>query len=168
MDVNEKIVTSWLQNKCFFTINSIYYGQYHNDIDILAVNFKKKIVWDCEVKVRTGSTMISNNDNKQNGFKHFVNTFDDVKRSDKISEYIDNEYTIIKKFITTKSLFGKTENNQKKWFKEFKDKRIDVIYFDEVMKELSDLSIETKKSTDEIIQVLKLFHIMDANGDITE
>ncbi len=159
MDVNEKIATSWLQNKNFFTINTIYYGQYHNDIDILAINLKEKTIWDCEIKVRTSSTMISDNDNKQNGFYHFVNTFNDKNRSNKISEYIDTQCKISKKFITTRSLFGKTKENQDKWFNKFKDNKIDVIYFDEVMKELSDLSIKTKKSTDEIIQVLKLFHI---------
>ncbi len=168
MDVNEKIVTSWLQNKSFFTINSIYYGQYHNDIDILAINLKQKVIWDCEIKVRTGSTMISDNNNKQNGFNHFLSTFNDAKRSDKIFEYIDNQYSISKKFITTRSLFGKTEENQNKWFKRFKDNNIDVIYFDEVMKELSNFSIKTKKSTDEIIQVLKLFHIANTNSDTTE
>ena len=159
MDVNEKIVNSWLQNKLFFTINSIFYGQYHNDIDILAINVKKKEIWDCEVKVRTGTTMISDNDNKQNGFNHFVNTFQSQERKDKLNEYMDNTFTVKQKFITTKSLFGKTDKNQKKWFYKFKQENIEVIYFDEVMNELYEYAIQTKKSTDEIVQVLRLLQI---------
>lgn len=159
MDVNEKIVNTWLQNKKFFTLNSIYYGQYHNDIDILAINLNKEEIWDCEIKVRTGSTMISDNSNKQNGFYHFVDTFKDAKRSNKVMEYSNNKLNIKQKFITTKSLFGKTKNNQEKWFNKFKENNIDVIYFDEVMSELSDFAKTSKKSTDEIVQVLKLFHI---------
>lgn len=159
MDVNEKIVNSWLQNKLFFTINSIFYGQYHNDIDILAININKKEIWDCEVKVRTGSTMISDNNNKQNGFNHFVSTFQSQERKDKLNQYVDNNFTIKQKFITTKSLFGTTDKNQKKWFEKFKQENIEVIYFDEVMNELYEYAIETKKSTDEIIQVLRLLQI---------
>jgi Holliday junction resolvase-like predicted endonuclease len=75
LDVNEKIVCAWLASKDFFIINGIDYGQFHSDIDILAVNIKEKKIVDVEVKIRTGSTKISSGDNKQSGFQHLVRQF---------------------------------------------------------------------------------------------
>ena len=162
MDVNEKIVDAWLQHKGFFTKNSINYGQFHNDIDILAVDLKKVIIWDCEVKVRTGSTQISKNHNKQNGFYKFVETFNDPERKKAINNCIGcNGYEISKKFITTKSLFGKSVQNQSKWVSSFEEEGIDVIFFDEIIRDLSKHAKESKKSTNEIVQVLRLYHIYE-------
>jgi hypothetical protein len=159
MDVNETIVNTWLNTvKKFFTITSIDYGQFHNDIDILAININLKEVWDCEIKVRTGGTRISNNSNKQNGFLHFVKTLNDSTREAKSKEYLTDNYEIKKKFITTRSLFGSVRN-QNKWIDEFKNKNIDVIFFDEIVNDLSDYAKGINKSNNEVVQILRLFFI---------
>lgn len=165
MDVNEQIVIAWFDEcKNMFTRNNIDYGQFHCDIDILAVDIRTKEVWDCEVKVRTGSTQISNNHNKQNGFNHFVNTFYDIAREKKINEILPKDFTLKKKFITTKSLFGKDEN-QKKWINNFSEKGIDVIFFDTIINEINESTLDLKKSTNEIIQTLRLLNLYKNSSD---
>ncbi len=160
MDANEQIVIAWLEEcKQMFTRTNLDYGQFHSDIDILAINIKNNEAWDCEVKVRTGSTMISDNSNKQNGFKHFVKTFNDKERKKIIANLIPDSYHVCRKFITTKSLFGKTKENQTKWIQRFKDEIIEVIIFDEIIEDINRFSIEAKKSTNGVIQTLRLLNI---------
>ena len=118
----------------------------------------QKEVWDCEIKVRTGSTRISNKSNKQNGFLHFVKTLNDSTRETKCKEYLTNNYEIKKKFITTRSLFGSV-GNQNNWIDEFKKEYIDVIFFDEIVKDLSDYAKGINKSNNEVVQILRLFFI---------
>lgn len=163
MDVNEKIVETWLrEQEGMFTITSILFGTFHSDIDLLAANLNRKEIWDCEVKVRTGSTQISNNDNKQNGFQHFVDALKDSGREKKIREVIGKtDFKITKKFITTKSLLGSTKATQDKWIKRFGDENIEVIFFDKIIKDLSSKAQVIHKSNNEVIQVLRLFHIYE-------
>lgn len=160
MDANEQIVIAWLEEcKQMFTRTNLDYGQFHSDIDILAINIKANEAWDCEVKVRTGSTMISDNANKQNGFKHFAKTFRDKDRQKIITNLVPDTYRVIRKFITTKSLFGKTIENQNKWIKRFTDENIDVIFFDEIIADINRFAVDAKKSTNGVVQTLRLLNI---------
>lgn len=162
MDVNERIVETWLRELGMFTTNELYYGNYHKDIDLLAVNLINKEIWDCEVKVRTGSTQISDNANKQNGFKHFVSSLKSKERDNKIKQYCGkNKFKVSKVFITTKSLFGRTEVNQNKWLRKFNDNGIEVVFFDRIIKELQAKAHVATKSNNEVIQVLKLLKIYE-------
>jgi len=163
VDVNERIVETWLREELgMFTINELYYGNHHKDIDLLAVNLNTKEIWDCEVKVRTSTTQISDNANKQNGFKHFVSSLKSKERDKKIKQYCgNNKFKVTKVFITTKSLFGRTEINQKKWLKKFNDIDIEVVFFDRIIKELQAKANVATKSNNEVIQVLKLLKIYE-------
>ena len=116
MDVNETIVLTWLHFHSFFTINTIYYGQFHSDIDILALNLLRKEIWDIEVKVRTGSTKIMNGTDRQNEFDHFVHQLTSSERTQKIQEFVGDHdgFELNKVFVTTRSMLGSTDN-QKKW-----------------------------------------------------
>lgn len=115
MDVNESIVSTQLNENGYFILNNIYYGQFHSDIDILAVNLNKRIILDCEIKIRTGSTKISNNDNKQNGFLHICNQLNSEIRKNKVISLIgtDKGFKQKKLLITTRSFFGSSLENRK-------------------------------------------------------
>lgn len=100
MDVNEKIVIAWLEEtKKMFSRNNIDYGQHHSDIDILAIDIFNCRAWDCEVKIRTGSTMISDNDSPQNGFQHFVDSFKDSERIKTLNILIPDNYKVEKNLL---------------------------------------------------------------------
>lgn len=162
MDVNEKIVETWLrEHEGMFTVTSLLFGNFHADIDLLAVNLNTKEIWDCEVKVRT-AIQISNNASKQNGFQHFVGALKDKKRETRILEFVGKtDFKITKKFIATKSLLGRTQATQDRWVKQFRDENIDVIFFDKIIKDLSTRAQAVHKSTNEVVQVLRLFHIYE-------
>lgn len=160
MDINEQIVITWLEQcKGLFTRNNIHYGQYHSDIDILAINLKTSIAWDCEVKVRTSTTKIANTDNPQNGFNRFVRSLNSEERDEKVLSILPKNTLVVKKFITTNSLFGKSEENISKWEQAFKDRNIEVIFFDEIIKDLFEFASKTPKTSNDVIQVLKMFSI---------
>lgn len=164
MDVNEKIVIAWLEEtKKMFTRNNIDYGQYHSDIDILAINLFDKIAWDCEVKIRTGSIMISDNDTKQNGFKSFSDSFKNTERINVLKTLVPHDYKIEKKFITTLSFLGKTDKNRLKWVTRFSVENIEVIFIEKIINELNMHSTIVKKSTNEVIQTLRLLNILSKN-----
>jgi len=148
-----------------FTRNNLDYGQYHSDIDILAINVVKAEIWDCEVKVRTGNTIISDTIKKQNGFQHFVETFKNTDRINIIKSLVPECYNIKSKFITTKSLFGKSEDGLNKWIDKFKENEIEVIFFDEIIRDINDISINLKKTTNGIIQTLRLFNLYKGKKD---
>ena len=160
MDINEEIILSWISEcKKMFHINNIDYGQFHNDIDILTIDLKNKIVWDCEVKIRTGTTKIADTDNKTNGFKKFVSTFNSALRKDKISQYIPSDFVIQRKFITTKSLLGTSCENQSKWIKKFNDETIDILFVEDIINELNSYANNLNYSDNSIIQTLRLLNL---------
>ena len=160
MEVNERIVNTWLNTvKKHFTVSCLDYGKFHNDIDILSVNLQTNEVWDCEIKVRTGSTKITNSTDKTNGFIHFVGTFNDPQRLNAVNVFLPKKEFILKrKFITTKSLFG-SEKNKTKWVSKFGKEDIEVVFFDEITKDLADYAKTLKKSNNEILQILRLLFI---------
>lgn len=166
MDVNEKIISTWLTHHNNFVMDNIYFGQFHQDIDLLAVNILKNELLDIEVKVRTGNTKISDNDNKQNGFKHFVNQLNSLDRDEKIKGIIGetNSLNIRKLFITTKSLLGKLKLNY--WLTRFKEEGIEVMFIEDIILELETLAKELPLSKNEVIQILRLQNIKNTGSTI--
>lgn len=156
MDVNEKIVSTWLNENGYFILNNVYYGQFHSDIDILAVNLNKKILLDCEIKVRTGSTKISNNENKS-GFKHICNQLNSLERNAKIVSLVGNgnNFKQEKLLITTRSFFGLL-NNRKKWIRKFSNQGIKVQFIEGIVYSLERKAKRLNISTNEVIQILRL------------
>lgn len=157
MDVNEKIVCAWLASKNYFIIDGIDYGQFHSDIDILAVNIKSQEILDCEVKIRTGSTKISGGENKQSGFLHFVNQLNAVDRNNKIINIVGSAhgYHIKKIFITTYSLLGKPMNRSK-WINKFNQENIEVRFIEDIVEELEQHALSLPLSKNEVVQILRL------------
>ncbi len=165
MDINEKIVIAWLNHKQYFVIGNIDYGQFHENIDILAVNIKEKEILNCEVKVRTGKTLIGESDKKQNGFQHFVNQLKSAARQKTIIDIIGvTDYKLKDLFITTKSLLG--VKNKQKWIDKFKEKNIDVLFIEDIVQNLEDLALKTMISSNEIIQILRLQQIKNSKKEI--
>ncbi|MBT2605625.1 hypothetical protein J7E55_21830 [Bacillus sp. ISL-53] len=158
MDVNESIVSTWLNENGYFILNNIYYGQFHSDIDILAVNLNKRIILDCEIKIRTGSTKISNNDNKQNGFLHICNQLNSEIRKNKVISLIgtDKGFKQKKLLITTRSFFGSSLENRKKWFKQFRAHGIKVQFIEGIVYSLERKASRQKISSNEVMQILRL------------
>ena len=154
MDVNEKIVETWLREvKGMFTTTNLYFGRNNHDIDLLAVDLKTAVIWDCEVKFRK----------KGNGFCEA--DFDSIRntreRADRIRQLLGKSpYPVERKFITTKS-FLNLERNRKGWAPKFQKERIEVFYFDDIITDLAHHAEHLSKSTNEITQVLRL--IADAN-----
>ncbi len=164
MDVNERIVEIWLRlKKKMFTTTEIHFGNSHNDIDILAVRLGQKIeIWDCEVKIRTGSTNISNGNDKRNSFDNYVKLMKSSEREQALKSYFVNEPKAVKKkFITTAKFLGATELNQSKWIKKFNEQGIDVILMEEIVKDLLELASQTKKTSADVIQILKLIELKE-------
>jgi hypothetical protein len=160
LDVNEKIVCAWLASKDYFIINGIDYGQFHSDIDILAVNIKVKKIFDVEVKIRTGSTKISSGDNKQSGFQHFIRQLNSIERNDKIVDVIGNNhgFTLFKYFVTTYSFLGSVANRAN-WTNKFLDHQIIVLFIEDIVNELEEHANSLALSKDEVIQILRLQNI---------
>jgi hypothetical protein len=168
MDVNEIIVNTWLNFvKKQFTIPSVDYGKYHNDIDLLSVNLLTKEIWDCEIKLRTSSTKISDNDSKQSGFNHFVNSFNDKNRKKTATDYFSKDFDNYKYkriFITTRNFLGSV-TNQKKWVNKFQKADIVIIFFDTIVDDLIGYSKSIKKSNNQVLQILRLSNLYKSNND---
>ncbi|MFC5401493.1 hypothetical protein [Cohnella soli] len=160
MDVNEKIVEAWLTTKNFFMMSTIDYAQFHKDIDILAVNVADKVIWDCEVKIRTGSTKISETTRKRAGFVHIRDQLNNQERDDKIREIIgnDHDYEISKRLITTYSYFG-SPKNRAKWMAKFNAENIEVMFIEDMVHELEETAKGLALSKNEVIQILRLQNI---------
>jgi hypothetical protein len=163
MDVNEKIVYAWLASKDYFIIDGIDFGQFHSDIDILAVNLKAKEIIDFEIKIRTGSTKISDNTTKQNGFTHYVNQLLHNDRATRINSIVGTShgYALRKVFVTTYSFLG-AKKNRTKWAGEFLKYNIDVMFIEDIVEELENHALTLKLSKNEIIQILRLQNIKNA------
>lgn len=156
IDVNEKIISTWLTHHNYFVMVNIYSGQFHLDIDLLAVNLTMKELLDIEVKVQTGITKISDNDNKQNGFRHFVGQLKSVERENKINEIIgySEEFKIRKDIYYIKSLLGKKNTNM--WLDKLFHEEIEVKFIEEIISELEEHAKGLPLSKNEVIQILKL------------
>jgi hypothetical protein len=163
MDVNEKIVYAWLASKDYFVIDGIDFGQFHSDIDILAVNIKLKEIIDFEIKIRTGSTKISGNTKKQNGFYHYVNQFHHVERITRINDIAGNNhgYSLRKVFVTTYSFLGALKNRTK-WINNFLAYNIEVMFIEDMVEDLENHALTLRLSKNEVIQILRLQSIKNA------
>ena len=152
MDVNEQIAITWLTEvKKMFIQSELYFGQYNSDIDILAVSIIDQLLWDCEIKVRTGTTNMC-----KSSFDNIINNFNCPDRANIIFAVNQNKLALKKKLIISQKYLGETPQTIKRWEAAFTLKNIDVIYFDTVIKELSDFSSSCSKTTNVIIQTLKL------------
>ncbi|MEY3788962.1 MAG: hypothetical protein RLZ75_3170 [Pseudomonadota bacterium] len=152
MDVNEQIAITWITEvKKMFVRSELYFGQYNNDIDILAVSIVDDLIWDCEVKARTGSTNMD-----EASFADIIKKFNCPERINLISSLTGNKTEIKKKLIISKKYFGETEKTINKWKDKFNQNDIEVIYFDTVIDDIRNFAVSCSKTTNLVIQTLKL------------
>lgn len=165
MDVNEEIVVKWL-NLCKrqFTIENITFVVPYNysDIDILATD-KYGNYYDYEVKWRSAASVGATNKEK---ISALINQMTRKERQEKIREIIgDKKYKRI--FITTKQFFG-SEKKREVIETEFAKNNIEVIYFEEIIKELVG-KIKIKGRYDspilQTIRMLKYFDLVKEKGN---
>ncbi len=160
MDVNEKIAIAWLEQcKNMFTKSNIAFGKFHADVDVLAINFDKNEIWDCEVKIRTSSTNIHERKLDSNNFHEIKRKFYLPERELVIKSLIPDRFFVKKKFIINKSFFTKSFKKQQEWVNKFNEKDIEVIFFEDVVKDLFAYAQKSKHSTNEIIQSYRLLNL---------
>ncbi|OLS23106.1 MAG: hypothetical protein HeimC3_26560 [Candidatus Heimdallarchaeota archaeon LC_3] len=166
MDVNEEIVEKWLQLKRNqFTRTNIKFkvigekgGSNYSDIDILAVDNDGKY-FDYEIKWRSKASLSATNQDKLN---NIINQMTRPERMKKIEEMIGkSEYEKI--FVTTKTFLGKSPQKREELTKIFKEKNIEMLFFEDIIKELVEI-IDVKGSYDsmvlQIIRMLKYYDIL--------
>ena len=170
MDVNEEIVVKWL-NLCKrqFTIENISFkvfgskgGSNYSDIDILAVDNKGNY-YAYEIKWRSVYVLSMTN---QEILKGFINQITRKEREEKIKEIIGNK-SYKKIFVTTKGLFGRSESKRKIIENEFTKNNIEVIYFEEIIKELVNKITVNGRYDSPILQtirMLKYFGLVKGEG----
>ena len=150
-------MSSYQKCKLFFTLPDIKYNSFNSAIDILAVNLNESIIWDIEVKFKSRIT-IAHNKSKEQGFEHFVSQLINNNRENKITDIIgksDKGFKIIKTFITTKRFFTKKKFDY--WVEQFKYNGINVVFFDDIINDLSTLAKNSTKENDVILQTLRLY-----------
>ena len=158
MDVNEKIVITWLQScKRIFTIPDIEYDNFHSSIDILGVDLLNNEILDIEVKSKFRIT-INESSKKQNGYQHIYKQLSSTKRNEMINKALPNKhkFKVRKIFITTKRFL--TVNKFEYWVKKFEDDGITIWFFDAIVNDLSQMSLMLNKANDEILQTLRMFN----------
>lgn len=159
MDVNEEIITAWLQLcKEQFVMENITFkvigpkrGSNYSNIDILAVDKNGKY-YDYEIKWRSVYS-ISATDNETP--EKLIYQMNRNERVQKIKEIIGNK-KYEKVFITTHNMFGKKESKRKEFEKLFRKNGIEILYFDDIIPELVN-KIEIKGKYDsEVLQTIRM------------
>ncbi|MCI6413018.1 MAG: hypothetical protein MR848_04615 [Butyricimonas virosa] len=158
MDVNEKIVECWLNNcKEMFTMSDVVYDKYFSAIDLLAVGLKGESgieVWDIEVKFKS-KIIISDTDNRQNGYRYIRQQLVSNDRDKRVREIIASSNCEIKKvLITTRHFLSQKKATY--WEERFRKDGITLYFFDDIIVELREHAKGLNKSNDDILQVLRL------------
>jgi len=163
-EVNEEIVRQWLHLcKNQFTIDDIQFkvfgpkgGSNYSNIDLLATD-KDGNYYDYEVKWRSVYSMGATDKETLNAF---INQLTRKERIKKIKSIIGNKpYNKI--FITTHQLFGKKKEKRDNFIKKFAEKKVEVIFFEDLIRELVD-TIETKgRYNAEVLQTIRILKYCD-------
>jgi len=160
MDVNEKIVECWLNNcKEMFTMSDVVYDRYFSAIDLLAVSLKDESrieVWDIEVKFKS-KMIISDSDNRQNGYMHIIQQLVSDDRDKRVREIIASSNCEIKKvLITTRHFLSQKKATY--WEERFREDGITLYFFEDIIVELQEHAKGLNKSNDDVLQVLRLLN----------
>jgi len=163
MDVNEEIVKEWLHTcKRQFTIEGIRFkatgqkgGSNYSNIDILAVD-TNGIYYDYEIKWRSVYSIGATDKER---IENFIFQMDRPERIETINQIIGNKF-YRKVFVTTINHFGKTEDKRNSILEQFRNANIEVIYFEDIVKDLVE-KVETYGIYDapilQTIRMLKKF-----------
>ena len=163
MEVNEVIIREWL-NLCRkqFTIADISFkvwgpkgGSNYSNVDIFAVDAKGKF-FDYEVKWRSIYSLSATDREKPGNLVRQMTRKEWVEAIQKIIGTRRYE----KVLITTRVFFGKSEEKNQKMAKYFAKKEIDLVFFEDVIKELVDhINIKGRYNSPvlQTIRILKMF-----------
>ena len=167
MDVNEQIVKEWLcLCKKQFAIENVLFKvpRNYSDIDILAMD-KKGDIFDYEIKWRSAWKM------DQEFIDKICSDFDRPERIKKIEDIIGkskrNKILITTKFTLGQTLKKKQETENFSKNKSFFEKnKIEVIFFEDILKELiGEIDKNGRYNTpiSQTIRMLKYFEFL--NGE---
>ncbi len=164
MEVNEQIIEQYLKLiKNWFYITDISFKVPHNysNIDLLAYNPKEDKYYDFEVKFRSAYTVSLKNLEIDIDFNNYINQITKNERHFKIKSII-GEKEIIKIFVTTQKLFGKSTLKRNQVEQLFK-KRInelgfecEVWYFENIILELYNHTEKNGRYNTELMQTIRL------------
>lgn len=164
MNVNERIVNCWLNNcRDMLTMSNIIYSNFNAAIDLLAVDLRGEtpLVWDIEVKLRSGGMTIAMNDTNQRGYHHFRDQLLDENRDRCVREIISPACRVQKIFITNRNFLHNQDKSNEAWEATFAADGITVLYFEDIIAGLREKATYLKTSDDEILQVLRLLDALD-------
>jgi len=163
MDVNEKIINEWLhlcENK--FTITNISLkvsgekgGVNYSDIDILAVD-KDGNFYDYEVKWRSVYRVSSNE------IKKWIGKMVQKERTKKIKKMIGKK-SYQKILVTTQNCLGGTEKKRAENRDKFKKKNIEIVFFEEIIKDLVDATKVLGRYDSQILQIIRMLKQLDVS-----
>jgi len=166
MDVNEEIVKEWLHIcKNQFTLDSIRFkvygpkgGSNYSDIDILAVD-RDGNYYDYEIKWRS---VYSLNATDKETLDAFINQVIRKERIEKIKEIIGNN-PCKHIFVTTHQLFGRSDEKRQSIVKEFNERGIEVLFFEDIIKELvNEVKVKGRHDSPilQTIRMLKYYKLL--------
>jgi len=159
MDVNEKIITEWLYLcKNQFTIANIPFkvfgskgGSNYSNIDILATD-KNNNFYDYEIKWRAVAG-IGATDNET--VDSLIRQMTRRERIIKIKEIIGSKH-YQKILVTTKTFFGRNEETRLNYIKMFNRKKIDVLFFDDIIQELVSKVNVLGRYDSQVLQIIRM------------
>ncbi|QRF76159.1 hypothetical protein Thermo_01676 [Thermoplasmatales archaeon] len=161
MEPAEIIVKEWLQKVMKqFTMENILYpvnsgksGSNYSDIDIFAFDAKDRKFYDYEVKWSSGHAIGAT---PSQTVGNIVNRFYDDARGEIISEIgISDSRNIQKVLVAPRLYFGTKEETKKKYEQMFKENKIEVKYFEDIIKELMEYSEKSKKDDSIVVRLLR-------------
>jgi len=164
MDVNEEIIKEWLHLcKKQFTIENICFkivgpkgGSNYSDIDLLATDGKGNF-YDYEVKWRSVYS-VGATDKETIGA--YINQMTRRERLKKIQEIIGDK-PVKRIFITTKVHFGKSLKKRQSIEQEFRLANIKIMYFDDIIKELTSFVSTLGRYNSPILQTIRILRLFD-------
>lgn len=163
-DVNEEIIKQWLHIcKKQFTLDDVRFkvfgskgGSNYSNIDLLAVD-ADGIYYDYEIKWRSVYSLGATDKETTEAFLHQLLR---KERVEVIKKIIGNK-PYKKRFITTFQLFGRSEEKRDTFIKTFKTHGIDVLFFEDIIKELIE-TIDVKGRYDsEVLQTIRMIKYFD-------
>lgn len=158
MDAHEKIVEEWVRLcRGQFTMTNIRYGVPRNygDIDILAIDRHGKL-YDYEVKWRTRGW------SARTPRETFVGLARQLLREERIEKIreIARKAPDVRVLVITKIMIEGNRKQREKLLTEFRNHKIDIIYFEDVLAQLIRVVDPTRgrydSETPELIRMLKL------------
>jgi hypothetical protein len=147
MDYFVEICKSYYQAKRCFINQAIHYNRTQNRIDLLVIDTVNQAILDCDVKVYLKNYMT------ESKFSSICRNLLDVKRELKVKSFISDD--LLDQFLYHKYLITTWFTNQDDWIKRFEEKGIQVLFINDIIKEMQDI-IKNKKMIhdDAIVQLI--------------